>query len=298
MTKLLKDYTKQDLIEMALTEPGTISNCYSLFHNYSSNNAWYLAMQQRWKGLDVTPVMSSSAWVKNGYITEETRRQIKKIWAMVPQQWSKDKLDKNGQVIKNEKGEVEKIYGTSFPLRQAFISWSMIPANKRLKDFKPNYTVDFKAGLERLGLTEIEYGMVDGNCQGYCIPKDKVVAINPVAENAQKTMLHEIAHCLLHNTEDMLIDRTELTRSIREAEAECTAYVCSIMLGCDDETSLSYSRGYIQHWLANGSKEFGDVNIKRVCKAVDVIMKALANYKDNYNKDELAKDLKALNEIK
>lgn len=298
--KLLKDMTKEDLIQIALTEPGTISNCYSLFHNYSSNNAWLLAIQQKDRGLDITPVMSGSGWVKAGIITEETRKAIKsKLWAMVPQQYTIEKTDRvTGEKVLDEKGKPILISGTSFPFRQAFISYSMFKKSQLLKEFKPNYTVDFKATLERLELQEIKYGMTDGNCQGYCIPNQKIVAINPVAENAQKTMLHEIAHCLLHKSDVAIVDNKQLDRSIREAEAECTAYVCSIMLGDEDETHLSNSRAYIQSWLGRGNETLSQTNIKRICKAIDIIMKAIANNKGKYDKQALTKDLKELAEIK
>ena len=53
----LKDIDKNQLIEIALNEKGTISNCYHLFHNFSSTNAWLLSIQQVDMGLDVSPVM-------------------------------------------------------------------------------------------------------------------------------------------------------------------------------------------------------------------------------------------------
>lgn len=298
--KMLKDFSKEDLLQMALNEPGTISNCYSLFYNYSANNAWFLALQQADRGLDITPVMSSTAWVKNGYITEETRRKMSKIWAMVPQTITLDKVDRNGNKVKNEKGEVEKVSFTKFPFRQAFISYSMIKKKDLLKEFKQEFTFDKEETLSRLGLTEIPYNNIDGNCQGYCMPFKKVVAINPLAENAQKTLLHEIAHCILHVSDEQFVDTTNIDRTIKEAEAESTAYICSIMLGDENEEHLSNSRAYIQHWLkaGKGVESFTKYNVNRVMKAVDIIMKAVANNKGKYNEAELAKDLKALKEIK
>lgn len=291
----LKDLGKEDLIQIALNEKGTISNCYQLFHNFSSTNAWLLAIQQVDKGLDVTPVMCTTDWVKAGIISEETRQRhyYDRMYARrVGTYKKKDKY--TGELILDDNGE--PIEEKCYPLTKSYLSYSQFKKSELLKEFKPNYTVDFKQVLDIMGLTEIKYGLTDGNCQGYCLPNDKKLAINPMAENAQKTMLHEIAHCLLHTSDGMTIDSKTLTQSIKEAEAECTAYVCSIMLGDENEEHLSYSRGYIQAWL--GKNEFKPVNSKRVCKAVDIIMKAIANYKDKYDSKEFAKDLKSLRAIK
>lgn len=291
----LKDIDKNQLIEIALNEKGTISNCYHLFHNFSSTNAWLLSIQQVDMGLDVSPVMCSTDWVKNGFITEETRKRhyYDRLWAR--RKGKAPAKDKDGNELKNDKGEV--ILKTIYPFTKSYLSLNQFKKSELLKDFTPNYTVDFKSALERMGMTEIKYGLVDGNCQGYCLPYKQEIAINPVAENAQKTMLHEIAHCLLHREIAKIVDGKTLDRSLKEAEAEATAYVCSIMLGDDNEQHLSYSRGYIQNWLRD-TKEFKPVNYKRVCKAVDIIMKALANYRDSYTNTEFKKDLKELDEIK
>lgn len=290
----LKDIDKNQLIDIALNEKGTISNCYHLFHNFSSTNAWLLSIQQVDMGLDVSPVMCSTDWVKNGFITEETRKRhyYDRLWAR--RKGKAPAKDKDGNELKNDKGEV--ILKTIYPFTKSYLSLNQFKKSELLKDFTPNYTVDFKSALERMGMKEVNFSETNGNIQGYCLPSTQEIAINPVAENAQKTMLHEIAHCILHRNELRVVDSQTLDPSLKEAEAEATAYVCSIMLGDDNEQHLSYSRGYIQHWLRD-TKEFKPVNYKRVCKAVDIIMKALANYKDSYTNAEFLKDLKDLEDL-
>ena len=52
--------------------------------------------------------------------------------------------------------------------------------------------------FEALGIVEEPFTMTDGNCQGYA--RQRQVAINPVAQLPQKTLLHETAHlCCLRS---------------------------------------------------------------------------------------------------
>lgn len=297
MTRFIKDLTKEKLIELALTEPGTISGCYSMFHNFSGTNAWLLSIQQIDMGLDITPVMCGSKWVKAGIISEETKKRLYRekynMFARLYHEFEVDKLDKNGNKIYDSYGKVVKETKVSFPLSRHFFSYSMFKKDEILKEHVENIEFDVNETLTRLGFELIKYESVNGNCQGYCYPNQKQIAINPLAENPTKTLLHEIAHCILHSDESEMIDSNILDKGIKEAEAELTAYICSVMLGETDDVKLSYSRGYVQHWLKDKDK-FKKVNITRVSNAVDIIMKAVANYKGNYNLEK-SKDIKRLN---
>jgi len=123
--------------------------------------------------------------------------------------------------------------------------------------------------LAGLGITQEPYAMVDGNCQGYAKPDKQVIAINPIASDPTKTTFHELAHCLLHDGAQ-LADSGELVRSVKEVEAELTAYLVSAALGLAD--GLDYSRQYIQSWMQDTSLE--KVRFGKVYAAADKILKA------------------------
>ena len=139
----------------------------------------------------------------------------------------------------------------------------------------------------------VDWNDTEGNAQGYAIPSKKQIAINPLCTDRIDVFLHEVAHCLLHSDQDVIVDGKRLAPSTAEVEAELTAYVCMVMLDVQNEEVLSNARGYIQRWL--GKNEFK--NFGRVYRAVNTIMKAIANYKGNYkatakdfqNEDEKAK---------
>lgn len=266
------------IIEEALTRPGTIAGCYSLFHQFSISNTVGFMGQLKAKGLPITPVMCSKDWVRKGFITEEKRRQYTRqfMYGLMPICKKYPARDDEGKLIKDEKGEqvyFEEFLG--FKMAQAWLSSSQLGIEVK----QPvEQKFDEQEVLNRLGLEMVEWGLTEGNAQGYAIPNKKQIAINPLCTKRVDTFLHEVAHCLLHSELDRVVDGKELDQSTREVEAELTSYVCLVMLDYDNEELLSNARGYIQNWL--GKNEFK--NFGRVYKAVNTIMKAIANYKDNF----------------
>jgi hypothetical protein len=111
---------------------------------------------------------------------------------------------------------------------------------------------------------------VDGNTQGYAIPRERVMAISPIAFDPTKTGINEAAHVLLHGDEGQLVDTDRPERSTREVEAELTAYLVKAALGIDN--GQEFSREYIQNWLAGTQTE--KVRFPAVFGAVDRILKA------------------------
>ena len=107
--------------------------------------------------------------------------------------------------------------------------------------------------------------MVDGNVQGYANVAKKELAINPIAQHPEMTILHEVAHIALkHNT-------AEYDRSIKEVEAETVAYIIGSILKVD-ENQLKDSRGYIQLWLSN--QALPEKNAKNIFTVANKILKS------------------------
>lgn len=302
---MITQQSKEDLIRIALSESGKISGCFSMFRDFSGTNAWLLGIQQIERGLDVSPVMSTKGWVRAGIISEETRKKMirQALYARVPQSFPIYEKDEEGKTKRDKDGKAIVAYTkTSFPFAKAFLSYSQFKKSDLLKEHKVECSFDMEEVASRLGLSITTYQSVDGNCQGYCTPSRGTIAINPLAENPQKTFIHEVAHCLLHKGELRFVDGKQLTRDIREAEAELTSYVVNVMLGASDD-ELAYSRGYIQSWLGGLHlsteeiiKQVKPKNMARICTAIDIIMKAIANYKGAYTL-ESSGDLKKLKDV-
>jgi hypothetical protein len=111
----------------------------------------------------------------------------------------------------------------------------------------------------------------------------EVKSDNPINQQV-KTLIHEIAHSMLHSD---VQDRVELDRADRELEAESVAYIVSKYMGFD---TSEYSFGYLAGWAAGNGKDFQkkmqELGV-RVQKAAATIIEAITpNGKANDETDE------------
>ena len=247
-------YNFKDLLRQAISEEGKLSQCYSLMHDYSFLNSFMLAIQQRAKGQEIKPCGSFSKWKSlGGRIKAGSKAMAVFIPKMTP------------VFTTNEEGEKEKILiPTGFFLKNVIFSLNDIDGID-VKAIKPCNGFDIYKACKTLNITIKEYESIDGNCQGYAIPEKQEIALNPLAENPIKTLVHEVAHCILHRK-----DTDEKRRRIVEVEAECTAYLTLNVLGITKYNTES--RGYIQHWLDGGEVE--EKTAQRIFGAVSKILKA------------------------
>ena len=136
----------------------------------------------------------------------------------------------------------------------------------------PIYGWDKSQALKALEVTDVPFEQVNGNKQGYARPLSKEVSVSPLAKLPHKTLFHELAHCILHAKEAELACLFELDKSICEAEAEATAFLCCAALGLP---GLEQARGYVQAWLGSGStREAFKKSASRVFTAANRILKA------------------------
>jgi hypothetical protein len=129
---------------------------------------------------------------------------------------------------------------------------------------------DATTALSSLNVERVPFTAMDGNVQGYA--RSRTVAINPVAEQPESTLFHELAHIVLGHTAEGSqnsdsADRTP--RDIRELEAECVALLCCASLGLPGAVE---SRGYIQSWFKGN--EVPERSAQRIFGATDAILKA------------------------
>jgi hypothetical protein len=97
----------------------------------------------------------------------------------------------------------------------------------------------------------------------------RVVASNSDAQQA-KTLAHEIGHALLHDPESATTK--DLTRGLKELEAESAAYVICTALGMD---TSDYSFGYVAGWAGGGPEAIAGVkeSAGRIQKASTAVLK-------------------------
>jgi len=254
-----------------LTQPGVMSKAYSVFHEYSIGNAFLAASQLLDRQLPISPIASYKKWLELGRQVKKGEKAIALVMPVTVKSKSKDEGEEGES--SNEAGARPQGSGrTIFILKNNWFALCQTDgAEYAHKVTTPKW--DKARALDALGITEHDFSSMSGNAQGYAIPNEKKLAINPLAALPWKTTFHEMAHCLLHSAEAQMADGELLQRCIKEAEAESVAYLCCATL---DLPGLEQSRAYIQHWLGSEeqSEEFKKKSAARVFSAANKILKA------------------------
>ena len=84
-----------DLLNEVLTKEGTVSKCFSLFHNYSVNNQFLAYWQLKSKGIPLSPINCLTGWNKLGRSVKAGEKAIY-LWMPLGQSVRKVK-DENGE---------------------------------------------------------------------------------------------------------------------------------------------------------------------------------------------------------
>ena len=271
MTTKEKQINYAELLKEVTTKEGSLSACYENFHNFSLLNSLYAMMQMRAMGLPITPIACGSKWRELNRTIKDTEKYRKielcRCGVFQPK-------DANGQPMVDDNGN--KIMRKYFKYEK---NWYCLAQTTGDNDFNINKlnekyknTFDFKQMLNKLSIVIKDFEELNGNVQGYTHCIDNKIAINPMAQHSAMTIIHEVAHVLLHK-------RSRKAKEIKELEAETTAYIVGKMLGIS-ENELANSRGYIQNWYGKG-KEIPQDSASEIIKTADMIYKAGLKSKGN-----------------
>ena len=229
----------------------------SKFHNYSFNNTLLIAMQRP----DATLVAGYNAW-KNKFIryVKKGEKGIQIIApAPVKEREEREKIDKDtGLTVLNENGEpeievVEKVIprfrvATVFDYAQTdgepLPTLEVNELTARVKD----YTL-LKEAIEQVSPVPIRFGEIEGSAKGYYSHMDKEICVRADMGESQtiKTMIHEVAHAMLHDSDQMKQRGEEKDQLTKETEAESIAFTVCSALGID---TSDYSFPYVASWAS------------------------------------------------
>lgn len=253
----------KQMLDKAIDRPGVISGCYKNFHNYSFLNSFLIAVQADIRGLPIGPASSYKNWQK---LNRQVRKGEKALTIWLPKLYRKcPSCGESGYA------KTCKICGVKTDQRlagftQKPVVFLLCQTDGEEQDINHDIPeLNIRQAIDTLGLTLEEFSHTNGNVQGYAQPADKILSVNPLAESPTKTLIHEIAHCLLHDTNQ--IDTLTLTKDIKEVEAESVAYLILELLGRDS----SKSRGYIQHWMEEGFA-YTEETAERIIRTTNKIM--------------------------
>ncbi|MBQ2921950.1 MAG: DUF4316 domain-containing protein [Tyzzerella sp.] len=201
----------------------------SKFHNYSFNNTLLIAMQKP----EATLVAGYKAWQKN--FDRHVNKGEKAIRILAPAPYK----------IKEERDKLDPV--SVFDVSQT--DGKPIPEleTAELLQTVEGYE-DFVNSLMEVAPVPIGFEDIPGESKGYFHTEEKRIAVQENMSESQtlKTMVHEVAHSLLHNKElNKDIDAPVKDRNTKEVEAESIAYTVCQHFGID---TSDYSFGYIAGW--------------------------------------------------
>jgi len=204
----------------------------SAFHSYSFGNVLLIAAQRPTS----TRVAGFHAWRKLG---RHVRKGEKAIWVLAPMVYKRDaEAGDDDRVIRGFKYvpvfDVAQTDGEELPSVCTVLSGDD-PAGLFLRLTGVAQALGFRVELD-----ELPDGL-NGNCS-HLEHLIRVRSHNSAAQRV-KTLAHEIAHAILHET--------FTNRGLAELEAESTAYVVCNALGLD---TSNYSLGYVATWAGGGDE--------------------------------------------
>jgi len=227
----------------------------SRFHRYSFGNVLLIAAQCH----EATRVAGFHAWRK---MNRFVRKGEKAIWILAPMVY------KNSDA---EDGESDRIlrgfkFVPVFDVAQT--DGEELPSIcSRINGEDPaGHYAQLVTVAQFIGFT-VEDHEFGGSTNGDCTHSEHRIRVEAQNTPAQriKTLAHEIAHALLHESYD--------NRALAELEAESTAYVVCQALGID---SSDYSFGYVATWAGGGEEAIAGIKAsgERIQKSAATILRA------------------------
>ena len=248
------------------------------FHDYSFNNTLLIAMQRP----DATLVAGFQAWKNkfNRYVKKGEKGIQIIAPAPIKEVEEREKIDKDtGLAVLNENGEPEmervEYVIPRFRVTTVFdVSQTdgeplpLLEVNELTASVK-DYAL-ITAAIEQVSPVPIRFAEIEGEAKGYYSDIDKEICIQTGMGESQtvKTMLHEVAHAMLHNSDLMKQNGEEKDRLTKETEAESIAFTVCSALGID---TSDYSFPYVASW-ASGKE------LKELKDSMDTIRLTAADF--------------------
>lgn len=254
----------------------TYLSTMSKFHNYSLNNTLLIAMQKP----EATLVAGYKAWQKN--FERHVNKGEKAIRILAPAPYKikeeRDKLDPvTGEMMFDENGmpQKEQVEVTIPAFRAVSVFDVSQTDGKPIPELEAQELLstvegyeDFVQALMNVAPVPIGFEDIPGDSKGYFHTEEKRIAVQENMSESQtlKTIVHEVAHSMLHNKEinrDDLMEAPAKDRNTKEVEAESVAYTVCQHFGID---TSDYSFGYIVGWSSGK-------DMKELKSSLDIIRK-------------------------
>ncbi len=222
---------------------------FSKFHNYSYHNTMLIQMQYP----EATHVAGYRQWQKK--FNRQVKKGEKGIAILAPFSYKtteskvREVVSPDGEVIEEEvEEEVKKTYFKPvfvFDISQT--EGEPVPRmDLSLEDSLPSLLVTLKEFAEKQDIS-LSFRPLSGGLEGYSKGGSIVVDANLNDTEKACTLAHELAHVVLHNREKREDSNENLSKEIREMEAEAIAFVVMNHFGVEvksDRYLALYKKAY------------------------------------------------------
>lgn len=263
ITKKLEDGVK------AVFEDGAYQNYLTTmarFHNYSFYNTMLIHSQRN----DASLVAGFKTW-------EKQKRHVKKgekaIWilAPVPKKYTKTVTHEDGTE------EEKEITWTGFRAVPVFdvaqTDGEELPSTNEFCKVLTGTVAEYEKLRDTLisvAPCKVAFEEIDGTANGF-FDGNKIVVKKDMSEaQTVKTLIHEIAHSMLHGKD---MDGKNDSRQDKEVQAESVAYIVTSALGID---TSDYSFGYVAGWSATQDLKTLNKNMETIRKTAKEIIDKVA----------------------
>lgn len=222
------------------------------FHNYSFNNSLLIAMQMPTASL----VAGYTSWKANFH--RNVNKGEKGIKIIAPSPYKIDKIqdkidpvtnnpvfDADGNIVKEKVKVIIPAYKVTTVFDISQTSGEEIPTLTHELDGDVDEYNRFIESVKLSATVPIEFERIKGMAKGFYEIENKRIVVNEGMSQMQtaKTMIHELAHSILHDKDDG--SEKEADRKTKEVQAESVAYTVCQHFGID---TSDYSFGYIGGW--------------------------------------------------
>ena len=257
LEKGLCDYIQSDRYK-------DILRVMSKFHNYSFNNSMLILLQCP----QASYIAGYKSWQSNFH--RQVKKGSKAIHIIAPIKYK----------AKNEEtGEEEDRTGfrttSVFDISDTYQIPDLEPVQIGIADLEGNVEnfKDFISTLEKISPVPVSYELFkDNSLKGCYSDTDKKITVQDGMTERQtvKTLIHEVAHSMLHTKE--LLEKDKKDRKQRELEAESIAFIV-----CDHFhiSTEDYSFPYILSWTGEGVQEQLRKSMDTIQKTANTIIRSM-----------------------
>lgn len=235
----------------------------SRFHRYSFGNTLLILMQRP----DATRVAGFKAWQG---MDRQVAKGEKAIWILAPV--TRKASDVDPEVHPGTPDDKRRVLvafkpACVFDIAQTYGEELPTVCDRLDGDDPVGHYAQLLAFAQSIGFS-VEDHEFGGGTNGDCSHIEHRIRVESRNSPLQriKTLAHEIAHALLHESYD--------NRALAELEAESTAFVICQSLGLD---TSDYSFGYVANWAGGGDEAIAGIKAsgERIQRAAATVLQAV-----------------------